>query len=86
MIERYAILAERLRQELIDLERVVTRVEKAMAAARRHPNEPDFYLDSVALNLHGLYAGLERAFRRIAAVVDSSVPEGPGWPGTYCAK
>ena len=79
MIERYALLAERLHQELTDLERVVARVEKAMTAVRQHPDEPGFYLDSAALNLHDFYAGLERALRRIAAVVDSSVPEGPEW-------
>ena len=52
MIERYALLAERLHQEVTDLEQVVARVEKAMSAARQHPDESDFYLDSVALNLH----------------------------------
>ena len=79
MIERYALLAERLHQEVTDLAQVVDRVEKAMSAARQHPDESGFYLDSVALNLHDFYAGLERALRRIAAVVDGSVPDGPAW-------
>ena len=39
----------------------------------------DFYLDSVALNLHGFYSGLERIFEKIAASVDGSIPEGANW-------
>ena len=39
----------------------------------------DDCLDSVALNLHGFYSGLERIFERIAAVVDGSKPTGENW-------
>ena len=31
------------------------------------------------MNLHDLYAGLERVFRQIAATVDGSVPSGKEW-------
>jgi hypothetical protein len=34
MIERYAVLAVRIRQELVDVERIVDRAERAIAAAR----------------------------------------------------
>jgi hypothetical protein len=79
MIERYAVLAVRIRQELVDVERIVARAERAVAAARRRPEDQDLYLDSAALNLHDLYAGLERVFRQIAATVDGSVPSGQEW-------
>lgn len=79
MIERYAVVAGRIRQELTGLERVVDRAERAMAAARGRPEEQDLYLDSAALNLHDFYAGLERIFRHIAATLDQSVPSGPEW-------
>ena len=36
-------------------------------------------MDSVALNLHGFYSGLERIFEKIAASVDGSIPEGANW-------
>ena len=39
----------------------------------------DYYLDGVALNLHGFYAGLERIFELIAAIVDGQKPEGENW-------
>jgi hypothetical protein len=79
MIERYAVIAGRMRQELVDLERVVARSERAMAAVQRQTDEQDLYLDSAALNLHDFYAGLERIFSQIAATVDKSVPAGHDW-------
>ena len=39
-------------------------------------DEQDVYLDSVALNLHSFYSGLERLFELIARHIDCSVPEG----------
>jgi hypothetical protein len=79
MIERYAVVAGRIRQELTSLEQVVSRAERAVVAARQYPQEQDLYLDSAALNLHDFYIGLERIFRHIAATVDQSVPSGPEW-------
>ena len=79
MIERYAVVAARIRQELASLERVVDRAERGIAAAQARPEEQDLYLDSAALNLHDFYAGLERIFRQVAATIDQSVPTGPEW-------
>ncbi len=79
MIERYAVAAGRIRQELADIERVVSRAERAIAAAKQRPEDQDLYLDSAALNLHDFYAGLERIFHHIAATVDRSVPSGHEW-------
>ena len=76
MIERYAVLVGRIRQELKDVERTVARAERAVAAARQRPEDQDLYLDSAALSLHDFYAGLERVFRQITATVDGSVPPG----------
>lgn len=79
MIERYRLTAERIRQELGALERVVSRLKRAMRLAQERPAEQDLYLDAVALNLHDFYTGLERAFQQIAARVDESVPSGADW-------
>lgn len=79
MIQRLLVTAARLRQELADLEQVVARVERGVAAAKQRPEDRDLYLDSVALNLHDFYTGLERVFRHIAATVDGSVPESGEW-------
>ena len=79
MIGRYGVVAGRIRQELEVLDRVVARTERAIAAAQQRPEDQDLYIDAAAVNLHDFYAGLERTFRLIAAVVDQSVPSGHDW-------
>ena len=44
-------LSHRIRQELAELERVIRRIGEGWQRARR--SNDDYYLDSVALNLHG---------------------------------
>lgn len=78
MIERYRRLAERLRSELKDLEREVQRAQKSWDAAPK-ADDPDAYIDSVALNLHGFYSGAEKLFELIAGQVDEHAPGGEAW-------
>jgi hypothetical protein len=73
----YSALSGRIRQALTDLERVVVRAEELLGKAQQSGD--DGYLDGVALNLHGFYAGVERIFEDIARNVDESVPAGPDW-------
>ena len=77
MSERLLGLAERIRDELADLDRLVQRAQEGWRRAQQSGD--DFYLDSVALNLHGFYAGLERLFAVIATVVDSALPRDANW-------
>jgi hypothetical protein len=70
-------LAARLRVELVELERVVHRAEHLLAKAQTQGDED--YLDGVALNVHGFYAGIERIFEEIAREIDGSLPAGPEW-------
>ena len=86
MIGRYAVLAGRIRQDLADLERVVERVERATQARRQGSAEQDLFLDSMALNLHDLYSGLERIFTHVASGVDQSVPSGPTGIVNCCGR
>lgn len=79
MIERYIVLAGRIRKELDNLERLVARAKRAMDTARRNPQDMDLYIDSASLNLHDVYSGLERVFKQIAATVDGNVPSSPEW-------
>lgn len=46
---------------------------------RYQNSHDDYYLDGVALNLHGFYGGLERIFERIAVTVDGTKPAGENW-------
>ena len=77
MSERLARLAARIRDELTELDRVAERVAEGWGRALR--NGDDYYLDSVALNLHGFYGGLERIFELIAATIDNTKPKGENW-------
>ena len=70
-------LAHRIRQELVEVEHVLERIREGWQRARR--SNDDYYLDSVALNLHGFYSGLERLFALIAETIDGSVPQGENW-------
>ncbi len=79
MIEAYLTLANRIRSEMDDLERIVSRSEKAVKFSREHPEDQDLYLDSAALNLHGFYSGLERIAYQIATVVDGEIPTHAEW-------
>lgn len=49
--EEIRMLTERIRQELKELRIVLTRINDGWERARR--SNDDYYLDSVALNLHG---------------------------------
>jgi hypothetical protein len=77
MNHRLHELSQRIRNELVDLERLVTRAEEAWRRACL--SEDDYYWDSVALNLHGWYSGLERIFVLIAETLDHKLPEGENW-------
>lgn len=71
------VLAARIVDELKELSVLVERVERGWEKAKKQND--DYYRDSVALNLHGLYSGLERIFEKIASAVDGSIPEGANW-------
>jgi len=75
--ERLFALAERIRDELADLDRLVERAQEGWRRARQSGD--DLYLDSVALNLHGFYAGLERLFELIATTIYGALPRDANW-------
>lgn len=71
-------LVERIRGEVLDLDQVAQRALEAWSRARQMPHE-QAYLDSVALNLHGFYSGLERLFELVARHIDRTVPASRTW-------
>ena len=79
MIESYLVLAERIRKELDDLDRLVERANRAVSTAKNNPQDADLFLDSASLNLHDVYSGFERIFKQIAAIVDGTVPTSAEW-------
>jgi hypothetical protein len=71
------VLATKIIAELKDLSSLVDRAVQGWEKAIK--NADDYYLDGVALNLHGFYSGLERIFERIASCIDNAFPSGPNW-------
>lgn len=70
-------LALLIRAELTEVERVLLRLTNGWQRYQHSADE--YYLDGVALNLHGFYNGLESIFQRIAVVVDGTKPIGENW-------
>lgn len=75
----YQELADRIRDEMPELGRLVQRIEERWSHGKAAPAQRDVYLESVALNLHSFYSGLERLFELIARHVDRSQPSGETW-------
>lgn len=75
----YLELAERVHGELTDLDSSVQKAVKSWATAKTGTADQDVYLDSVALNMHAFYSGLEKLFELIARHIDGFTPEGPAW-------
>ncbi len=77
MKARLLSLAQRIRTELADLERTIRRAQEGWVRAQKASD--DYYLDGVALNLHGFYAGLERLFALVNSQMDRIAPQGANW-------
>ncbi len=73
----YVSLANRINQNLIDLDRIVKRTELLLNKAKQK-NDND-YLDGVTLNLHSFYSGVESIFEDVARTMEKSIPSGRNW-------
>ena len=78
MIARYLALARRFADELVALDRTVDATQRHWRAASRS-GEEEAYLNSVALNLHAFYSGLERLFELAAEEFDGGALGGARW-------
>jgi len=85
MIYRYQVLMRRIELEIEALERTQATIQKHWQSALKTTTDQDAYLNSVALNLHSLYSGLERMFELIAVELDGGVLGGEAWH-TECSK
>lgn len=72
-----AMLSARILAELKELSTLVERIQEGWERSKLKSD--DYYLDGVALNLHGFYSGLERIFEKTASLIDGNVPSGANW-------
>jgi hypothetical protein len=72
-------LAQRIRSEIPELDRAVGAVLRHWERAKAVPEDQDAFLNSVALNLHGFYNGIERVLELIAVDLDGAILGGDAW-------
>ncbi|NOH01713.1 MAG: hypothetical protein HND47_07010 [Chloroflexi bacterium] len=75
--EKIQELITRIHQEFDEIKIVIKRIKEGWERTRRLSD--DYYLDGVALNLHGFYMGSEQIFANIAESVDGYLPRGESW-------
>ena len=79
MKDKLLAIKDRIEIELLYIQQTAQRAQGAWEGASQFPEQQDYYLDSVALNLHSFYNGLERIFEIIARQLDPSFPSGERW-------
>lgn len=76
----YLTVAGRLRQGLDEITLVVERVKQIWQQYQADESgAKEFWIDAIALNLHGFYAGIERLLEVIAEAIDGMKPTGSAW-------
>ena len=72
-----SVLSARILEEFKEISVTIKRAETAWKKAI--DKNDDLYLDSVALNLHSFYSGIEKIFKIIAKEIDGSFPDKSNW-------
>ena len=86
MIERYIVLDGRIRQELGELQRILARAKRAVAAFQRHSEDRDLYLDSGALNLHDFTPAWNEYFHKLLLLWMEMYLQDMSGTEIYCAR
>lgn len=79
MNERLLYLKDRIEIELRNIEKSVQQSQNAWDYAKLFPGHQEHYFNSVAMNLHSFYNGVERIFEIIARQIDPEFPSGDRW-------
>lgn len=78
MNKKYLALISRIDDELFEIDKLTDKILEGWERVKDN-RDSSFYLDSVALNLHGFYSAFERIFELIAQEIDESIPKGSSW-------
>lgn len=79
MKARYRLLAQRIRDEVTEIERTVAAVLRHWQRFHVAGADQDAYLNSVAFNLHSFYSGIERILELVAQEMDGGTLGGEAW-------
>jgi hypothetical protein len=64
---------------MADVIQAAEKAGQAFEQAKEDSQQETYYLDSVALNLHAVYSGVERIFEWIGRDFDGGLPQGATW-------
>jgi len=78
MVTRRA-LAQRIRLEIDELDKIVSVINRHWQHTKTASEDQDAFLNSVALNMHSFYNGLERILELIATEMDGGTLGGASW-------
>ena len=70
-------LALHISEELKETKQLLERIQEV--SQKLEQSVDPLYVESLALNLHGFYNGLERIFLQIATHIDRTLPKGSNW-------
>lgn len=73
----YLAMSAVLRQKLLDLLRLVERIETLLQ--KSNLSKDDDYIDGIALHLQGFYTTIEQMLEAIAAAFGERLPAGANW-------
>lgn len=76
---RWYTLAQRIRLEMQELDQILATVQHHWERFLTAATDQDAFLNSVALNLHSFYNGLERIMELVALEVDGGALGGDAW-------
>ena len=80
MTKKFILLKHQIEEELAELTQVVNKIERMYNIVKLGKAEDlSVYTDSLALNLHGFYSGIEKILETIAEKTGEGRPEGGKW-------
>jgi len=79
MMARWKALAQRIRMEVDELERTVSAIARHWQSVSVGTADQEAFINSVALNLHSFYNGLERVMELVALEMDGGTLGGEAW-------
>lgn len=79
MTARWQALAQRIRMDVDELEHTVSTVMRHWQRAAVASEDQDAFVNSVALNLHSFYNGLEQLMELVAEEMDGGTLGGDAW-------
>ena len=80
MTNKFILLKHQIEEELTELTRVVNKIERMYDVVKKGKAEDvSVYTDSIALNLHGFYSGIENVLETIVEKTGEGLPAGGKW-------